>query len=108
MHTVDASHHRIDELVRRTTGLCVREKELDGLVRWAGGRIRVLVLAGRCERELLTVRFSTGETYFFRDQGQFELLANRILPELIERRAAFAAHLEEEVGGLLRVHTRIP
>ena len=42
--------------------------------------------AGRHERELLTVQFSTGESYFFRDQGQFDLLAAKILPELIARR----------------------
>jgi chemotaxis protein methyltransferase CheR len=41
---------------------------------------------GRRERELLTVRFSTGESYFFRDQGQIDLLAQTILPELIRRR----------------------
>ena len=29
---------------------------------------------------------ASGETYFFRDQGQFDLLRLRLLPELIERR----------------------
>lgn len=29
---------------------------------------------------------SSGETYFFRDHGQFDLLRQRLLPELIERR----------------------
>ncbi|MCC4114218.1 hypothetical protein LLG90_02520 [Aromatoleum toluclasticum] len=43
--------------------------------------------ASRHERELVMERFSTGETYFFRDQGLFELLATRILPELVARRS---------------------
>ena len=100
--TVDGSHQRVDELVRGTTGVYVRKQDLDRLARWADGRIRVLALAGvepygellaqdnaagRLERELLTVRFTTGESYFFRDRGQFALLRDTILPELIERRA---------------------
>ncbi|HET7831803.1 MAG TPA: CheR family methyltransferase [Gallionella sp.] len=32
------------------------------------------------------IHLTTGETYFFRDSGQFELLRKTILPELIERR----------------------
>ncbi|NMG45015.1 hypothetical protein GPA22_14905 [Aromatoleum toluvorans] len=43
---------------------------------------------GRHERERLMEHFSTGETYFFRDQGLFGLLAARILPELVARRSA--------------------
>jgi len=31
---------------------------------------------------------ASGETYFFRDQGQFDLIRARLLPELIERRLA--------------------
>lgn len=41
---------------------------------------------GRREREWLTSQFSTGETYFMRDQGLFELLSTRILPELLANR----------------------
>ncbi|MDO8988962.1 MAG: CheR family methyltransferase [Sideroxyarcus sp.] len=33
-----------------------------------------------------TAFFTNGETYFFRDHGQFDLLRQRLLPELIERR----------------------
>ncbi len=43
--------------------------------------------AGLAERELLTRQVTTGETYFFRDPGQFELIARHVLPELIARRA---------------------
>lgn len=38
------------------------------------------------EREWLTGEFSTGETYFMRDPGLFELLAGHILPELVGNR----------------------
>ena len=33
-----------------------------------------------------TAPSTSGETYFFRDHGQFDLLRLRLLPELIERR----------------------
>lgn len=36
----------------------------------------------------LIMRLTTGESYFFRDAGQFALLRNAIVPELIERRRA--------------------
>lgn len=41
--------------------------------------------AGRREREWLFGEFTTGETYFMRDRGLFELLAERIVPELLAR-----------------------
>ena len=100
MPAVDSSSERIQEFVRRTVGLRVRERDCEALSRWAAERMRTLALpaigqygallaedsaAGRRERELLTVQFTTGESYFFRDQGQFDLLAAKILPELIER-----------------------
>ena len=103
MNTVDASEPRIDVLARRTAGLRLRGKDLEALSRWTAERVSVLALAGvedyaallaedspegQREREMLTVQFTTGETYFFRDQGQFELLAKKILPDLIERRSA--------------------
>jgi len=98
----DVSRQRLDELVRRTVGLRLREQDAEALSRWTAVRLRELALpgvehygqllaedsaAGRRERELLTVQFSTGESYFFRDQGQFDLLATTILPELMARRA---------------------
>lgn len=99
--TVHASYHSIDEFVRRTVGLRVREQDIDALTRWTEERVRTLALpgieqygallvedseTGHREREMLTVQFTTGESYFFRDAGQFDLLAAKILPELIERR----------------------
>jgi chemotaxis protein methyltransferase CheR len=40
----------------------------------------------RSEQEQLAILLTTGETYFFRDSGQFALLRDKILPKLIERR----------------------
>ncbi|MBW3624128.1 MAG: hypothetical protein KY468_12040, partial [Armatimonadetes bacterium] len=39
--------------------------------------------AGESEWEELTLSLTTGESYFFRDQGQFGLLRERLLPELL-------------------------
>lgn len=93
----------VHELVRNAAGLRVRERDIAALSSWTAERVRALALpgierygpllaensaAGRRERELLTVQFTTGESHFFRDNGQFDLLAATILPELIERRAA--------------------
>lgn len=41
---------------------------------------------GKRERKELIRFFTVGETYFFRDKGQFELIQNRLLPELIDLR----------------------
>lgn len=40
----------------------------------------------RREREELIVLLTVGESYFFRDKGQFELLRSIILPRLVKRR----------------------
>jgi chemotaxis protein methyltransferase CheR len=40
------------------------------------------------EWNALIMLLTTGESYFFRDKGQFALLKNTILPELIEQRRA--------------------
>ena len=89
--------------MHRCAGLQLRDRDEAGLALWIADRVRTLGLpttdayanlldahnaAGRLERELLTSHLTTGETYFFRDHGQFHLLANRILPELIERGAS--------------------
>lgn len=42
----------------------------------------------RREREWLTGEFSTGETYFLRDLGLFQLLGARIVPELLAKATA--------------------
>lgn len=90
------------EQIARTAGLRLREQDLDALTLWTAERLRKLALpgmeqyaqllaqdsaVGRQERELLTVRCTTGESYFFRDPAQIDLLAAKLLPELIARRA---------------------
>jgi chemotaxis protein methyltransferase CheR len=42
---------------------------------------------GRSDLESLVATLTVGETHFFRNRPQFEALENRILPELIRRRA---------------------
>ncbi|MBE0623235.1 MAG: chemotaxis protein CheR, partial [Burkholderiales bacterium] len=96
---------RIEQLVRQATGLRVRESDRERLLQWAGERAhglggggvggaeaycRMLTEDGdiaQHERELLSAQFTTGESYFFRDLGQIDLLASKLLPELIARRA---------------------
>jgi chemotaxis protein methyltransferase CheR len=43
---------------------------------------------GQLELERLVNNLTIGETHFFRDAGQIDALANRVLPEIIERRRA--------------------
>jgi chemotaxis protein methyltransferase CheR len=92
---------RFRQLIRTKTGLHHRAPE--------GARLKVSLLArmsacgrpdaesyyqllagdslhGALEWKELIALLSITETYFFRDKGQFALLENRILPELIERR----------------------
>lgn len=93
---------RFESIVKSATGLRLRKgdgRELEGYVL---SRMRALRLssldeyselvggataASRLERKKLVLRFTVGESYFFRDKGQFELLRARILPELIRLRA---------------------
>lgn len=92
----------LEQLIQAGVGLRLRESDVPALASWVAGRCRALALpseqdyvallkadhgAGRQEREALTIRLTAPETYFFRDQGQFQLLAERILPDLIARRA---------------------
>ena len=103
MNTPDPSQPRPDALACRAAGLHLRGKDAAALSRWIADRVRALALAGadhyaallaedsaagQRERERLTVRFSTGETYYFRDQSRFDLLACTILPQRIRRRSA--------------------
>ena len=88
--------------VAASAGLRLRAQDLESFSRWMVRRVHALTLpgseefaqllaqdgaAGRRERELLITQFTTGESYFFRDQGQFDLIRQKLLPELIERRA---------------------
>ncbi len=91
---------RIKRLVAMHTGVLLREHDDEALKKIIQERLRLLKLStpeeycqllssgadSRREQERLAVLLTTGETWFFRDQGQFALLRETILPELIERR----------------------
>jgi chemotaxis protein methyltransferase CheR len=89
--------------IARETGLRLRPQEMAAVDAWVSQRIHELglpnvaafeslleqdTLVARAERRLLNERLTTGESYFFRDAGQIDLLAGTILPELIQRRAS--------------------
>ena len=86
----------------RSIGLHLREQDVAPLSTWTSQRWRERGLtgmaqyiellsadsaAGQIERELLTVQCTTGESYFFRDPAQIDLLATKLLPELMARRS---------------------
>ncbi|WP_254567374.1 CheR family methyltransferase [Oscillatoria sp. HE19RPO] len=94
------------QLISNYTGLRIRTQDREALCRKLGSRIRSLKLSSPEDyyklleggidpnhsfsgiaaqgewRELITL-LTTGESYFFRDSGQFWLLENVLLPELI-------------------------
>ncbi len=101
MPTSNETLHYMHQMAR-TAGLRLREPDLEALALWSAERWRKLALpgleqyaqllsqdsaVGRQERELLTVRCTSGESYFFRDPDQLDLIAATLLPELIARRA---------------------
>ena len=89
------------QYVRKLTGIALDdskgyllESRLGGmLVETGAGTFGELLfkikgdLTRRLERKLID-QITTGETLFFRDQAPFELLAHKILPDLIDRRTA--------------------
>jgi chemotaxis protein methyltransferase CheR len=94
---------RFVRLIASYVGLQIRREEADKLCQSLCSRMaqqRLLspeeyyrLLAtdtadSRREWEELVLLLTIGETYFFRDSGQFALLRHRILPELIERNKA--------------------
>jgi chemotaxis protein methyltransferase CheR len=96
----DAILNHIKNLISAQTGLSLREQEEEPLRDIVRGRMSALKLSSleeyyellstgensRREQEQLAILLTTGETYFFRDSGQFTLLKDKILPELIELR----------------------
>lgn len=94
---------KFTELIATTLGLRVREQEQAILWPKLLKRARALglpslesyyqrlVLSSQTDtqepewRELINL-LTVNESYFFRDQGQFSLLRNRVLPELISRK----------------------
>ena len=104
----DAIINKLAQLICFYTGLNIREQDRDALRKKIWTRMKKLKLsaaeeyynlleagtvpkngqdacASECEWKELTLLLTTSESYFFRDQGQFRLLANQIFPELIER-----------------------
>ena len=89
------------QLVSRRLGVQVRDKDTAKFQETLAARCRELRLPGldsyaeflqrresESEWEHLATLLTTGETFFFRDKGQIELLRTCILPELIELRRA--------------------
>jgi chemotaxis protein methyltransferase CheR len=88
------------QLVAARTGIHVREQEQDLLKKSLISRQQALKLPGindyfnllknnsaqsDAEWKQLSILLTNQESYFFRDQGQFAVLRDHILPELIER-----------------------
>ncbi|MEK6725752.1 MAG: CheR family methyltransferase [Deltaproteobacteria bacterium] len=93
--------HLFRRLISRKTGIVVRTEDLTALEKCISARIALLrllepvdylrLLSGdtyvsRCEWKELIIPLTIGESFFFPDKGQFEVLKERILPELIEKR----------------------
>ena len=93
----------LKRLILEKTGLWLREQDDKNLLAAIAERMalhhlsshddyyRLLLTddeASRKEFEHISICLTTGETYFFRDDGQFALLRDKILPELIEHRKA--------------------
>src|SRR4051812_35417825 len=96
-----ADQARFGDLVRQASGIEVpeaRQAELEQALRHAlnesgaadldGLHQHLAGPGGRPALEALVEALTIGETHFFRNRPQFEALAGRILPELIERRRA--------------------
>lgn len=88
-------------IISGKTGIWLRSEELAELEKWIFARmansrllepaeyLRVLSVntyESRQEWKALMSQLTTGETYFFRDKGQFTLLKNWVLPELIKNK----------------------
>jgi chemotaxis protein methyltransferase CheR len=94
---------RFIQLITVHTGLQIREAETDKLRHTVRSRMAEQQLfnpeayyqllasdtaASRREWEELVLPLTIGESYFFRDSGQFSLLRQQVIPELIERNSA--------------------
>ena len=93
---------RFQQLITTHTGLQIREQEREAFGKTLVARIKALQLphpeqyyqlletgaaqgeAGESEWKQLIVLLTNQESYFFRDKGQFTLLREHILPELIK------------------------
>ncbi|MBI3583046.1 MAG: tetratricopeptide repeat protein [Nitrospinae bacterium] len=96
----DAFLKMLIKVISEQTGLNIREQDRDKFIETVSARIRSLNISSseeyyhffkkdnksKAEWQEITKCLTTGETYFFRDRGQFSLLKFSILPELIELR----------------------
>ncbi len=97
----DGVLEKIIETLGARTGLNIRGQDRDSVLKAVLSRARKMRLCspeeylelvcadtGQSKAELRTLKglLTFNESYFFRDKGQFELLASRILPEIIEQR----------------------
>lgn len=99
----DISVLPIVNLIADTLGIHIPAQHQDGLKKIILARINALgllsvndyyqylitrkkLLPTEAEWRELILQLTVTESYFFRDQGQFSLLKNQILPELIERK----------------------
>src|SRR5919109_1568144 len=91
----------LQELIYQRTGLRQREGSSDKFTNLIRTRLHLLNFpsikdyqrllkgtgsAADAEVRHLKVALTTGETHFYRDRGQFELLEREILPALIEEK----------------------
>lgn len=91
------------QLVAQRIGLQLREQESDFFRKTLNTRLKTLKLSeaneyftllsdkstqGEAEWRQLSILLTNQESYFFRDQKQFELLRHHILPELIQTNKA--------------------
>lgn len=90
----------IDARVRDSVGLRLRPQDREAVGGWVAARAEAAGIgldawwrlvaspgdSGLAEREALSVRLTTGETYFWRDSGLFELIRTTLLPELLAQR----------------------
>jgi chemotaxis protein methyltransferase CheR len=94
----DALLQSFKQIISERTGLYIREQDNKKLIDTISSRIKSLGLSSeneyyrllnsdnsKPEYEEFIVSLTTGETYFFRDKGQFSLLKNHLLPQLLEK-----------------------
>jgi len=95
----DPCYTRLKEHLIATTGLAFYADRDERLTELIAGRLSALGMPdcscyadfladpeqGRAEMEVLIARLTIGETYFFRDEAQFDAIRNIILPDILER-----------------------
>lgn len=121
----DAIIEQFVKLISDYTGLHIREQDSNVLQQKIWTRMKALklfqpeeyyqILAAVTEQKLENLRESeaewkklislltTGESYFFRDRGQFKLLENHIFKELIERQYSQNLIAKSETPKSLRI-----